>query len=63
MQQNEKNVGIVWEAKKPLAVLYKSVQEDLQRLMDAEKAALKKIVAHEAVQLQISFGKVAVYTG
>jgi len=42
------------------------VQEDLQpfqRLMDAKKAALKKIVAHEAVQLQISFGKVAVYTG
>ena len=41
------------------------MQEDLQpfqRLMDAKKAALK-IVAHEAVQLQISFGKVAVYTG
>ena len=40
-----RDVGIVREDKKPLEVLHKSVQEDLQpfqRLMDAKKAALKR---------------------
>ena len=50
MQQNEKNtitfqdVGIVWEAKKPLAVLCKSVQEDLQPfqcLMDVKNSGAR----------------------